>query len=85
MSCRITSPTARQISVKTNLPYKTVDDLYTAIESKATPKKMAMITHDKDTDDKGQPAAPHVHVMMAFDNARSLKNPYPPLVPVFAC
>ena len=57
-----------------HLPYKTVDDLYTAIESKATPKKMAMITHDKDTDDKGQPAAPHVHVMMAFDNARSLKN-----------
>lgn len=57
-----------------HLPFNSADDLYKTIESKVKPKKMAMITHDKDTDDKGKPTAPHVHVMMSFDNARSITH-----------
>lgn len=57
-----------------HLPFNSTDDLYKTIESKVKPKKMAMIKHDKDTDDKGQPTEPHVHVMMSFDNARSIKH-----------
>lgn len=56
------------------LPYKDKDDLYTAIETKVKPSKMAVIAHDKDVDDKGQPATEHIHAMMSFPNARSINN-----------
>lgn len=57
-----------------HLPYKNTNDLFKAIESKLNPERVAMITHDKDVDDKSKPVAEHVHVMMSFKNARSVKN-----------
>lgn len=56
------------------LPYPDVDKLYKAIEDKVDPQRFALAVHDKDTDDKGNPVTSHVHVMMEFDNPRSIKR-----------
>lgn len=53
-----------------HLPAKTVDHLRDVIEKKLVPKEYALILHDRDIDDKGNPEKPHVHVMLCFDNAR---------------
>lgn len=51
----------------------TVDELYEYIEENLKPKRMALIVHDKDTkDDNVTPAEAHVHIMLQFDNARSV-------------
>jgi len=57
-----------------HLPAKTINDLVSLIDNTLKPKKYAVILHDKDTDSDGNPKEPHVHVMMSFDNARSVKN-----------
>lgn len=57
-----------------HLPVNTADGIFDLVEKKLNPKKYALIVHDKDIDDKGQPESPHVHVMMCFDNARSINN-----------
>lgn len=36
------------------------------------PAQIAVILHDKDTDEEGNIIKPHLHVMMRFDNARSI-------------
>ena len=54
-------------------PYKDVDSLYDAIETKLKPKRFAVILHDKDVDDKGQPEAPQLHAMLEFENARHVR------------
>lgn len=54
-------------------PYKDVDSLYKAIETKLKPKRFAIILHDKDVDDKGQPEAPQLHAMLEFENARHVR------------
>lgn len=54
-------------------PYTDVDSLYKAIETKLKPKRFAIILHDKDVDDKGQPEAPQLHAMLEFENARHVR------------
>lgn len=53
---------------------KNMADLVNLIESKLRPKRYAIIVHDKDTDKTGQPKTPDLHIMLSFDNARSLAN-----------
>ena len=50
------------------------DDLVNLIESKLRPRRYAIIVHDKDTDKTGQPKTPDLHIMLSFDNARSLNS-----------
>lgn len=57
-----------------HLPTKTPEKLIDLIENKLKPKKYALILHDKDTDEKGQPAEPHIHVMLSFENARYIDS-----------
>ena len=57
-----------------HLPVRSTKDLIDLIEKKLAPKRYALILHDKDTDEKGQPAEAHIHVMLSFENARSLTS-----------
>ena len=57
-----------------HLPAKTVDQLATLIETQLKPERYAIVTHDKDVDEKGLPTEAHAHAMMSFQNARSLNN-----------
>lgn len=56
-----------------HLPAKTIDHLTELLEKLET-KKYALILHDSDVDEKGEPAKDHVHVMMSFENARSVNS-----------
>lgn len=56
------------------LPTQSIDNLVDCIENKLKPKKYAVILHDKDVNDKGQPIEPHAHAMMSFENAHSLAS-----------
>ena len=56
-----------------HLPAKTVEQL-TALLIKMAPKKYAMILHDSDVDEHGKSVEDHVHVMMSFENARSINS-----------
>lgn len=51
---------------------QTPEDLEALIVKRLRPKRYAVIMHDQDTDDKGQPAEPHIHAMLSFENARYL-------------
>lgn len=57
-----------------HLPAKTMDDLTELVKNRLKPQKYAVILHDKDNDEKGIPETPHIHMMMSFNNARSIKN-----------
>lgn len=59
-----------------HLPCKDVNELYNIIGQKLTPPPImyAMVVHDKDVNDKGQPTEDNVHVMMRFGNARSISE-----------
>ena len=52
----------------------TVESLFTLVDEKIRPKKWAGIVHDKDNKPDKTPAEPQVHVMMQFENARSLEQ-----------
>ncbi len=56
-----------------HLPAKTQENLIDLI-GKLKPKRYALILHDKDVNEKGQPEEPHIHVMLSFDNARSINS-----------
>ncbi|MFR5877082.1 MAG: Rep family protein [Eubacterium sp.] len=56
------------------LPAQSVDNLIDRIQNNLKPKKYAVVLHDKDIDEQGQPIEPHVHAMLSFDNARSLNS-----------
>lgn len=56
------------------LPAQTIDNLINLIENKIKAKKYGVIVHDKDIDEQGQPKEAHVHAMMTFENAHSLKS-----------
>lgn len=56
-----------------HLPAGTIEQLVEWIE-KLAPKKYALIVHDKDVNEQGEPAKDHVHVMLCFENARSINN-----------
>lgn len=51
----------------------TKEKLISVIES-LNPKKFALILHDKDVNETGEPEKPHYHVMINFHNARSLNK-----------
>lgn len=55
------------------LPAKTQENLIDLI-GKLKPKRYALILHDKDVNEKGQQVEPHIHVMLSFDNARSINS-----------
>lgn len=55
-----------------HLPFENLEKLMNHIETEIKPMQAAGILHDKDINDEGNPANPHVHVMMHFKNARSL-------------
>ena len=53
----------------------TADDLFSHIETIIKPKRWAGILHDHDLkDDNKTPADDHIHIMMQFDNARSVNQ-----------
>ena len=56
-----------------HLPAETVENLKALIE-KMSPKKYALIVHDSDVNEKGEPVEDHVHVMLSFENARSTNS-----------
>ena len=52
-----------------------VEELYNHVETTLKPKRMACILHDKDLkDDNLTPCEAHVHLLMQFDNARSVNH-----------
>lgn len=53
----------------------TSDEIYSHIEQNIKPKRIAYIVHDRDFKDDGKtPAEDHIHIMMQFDNERSLNQ-----------
>lgn len=56
-----------------HLPTENIENLISVLET-TEPKKYALIVHDKDKNEQGEPVEPHVHVMISYDNARSLNN-----------
>ena len=57
-----------------HFPLKEVRKLEERIKLKIKPLKYAIITHDKDVDENGNAAEEHIHVVLTFKNARSVKN-----------
>mgnify|MGYP001032528558 CR=1 FL=1 len=57
-----------------HLSVRTMEELIELIERKLRPKRYAAILHDKDTDEKGKPAEDHIHLMLSFENARSINS-----------
>ena len=49
-------------------------ELFEYIGTRLKPDKYALIVHDQDINDDGDPVEPHVHVMMSFSNARYLTS-----------
>ena len=48
-----------------------IDDLYQLIGDVLEPERFAVILHDKDLNEQGELARPHLHAFMAFKNPRS--------------
>ncbi|GIO22516.1 Rep family protein [Oceanobacillus sp. J11TS1] len=57
-----------------HLPFKNLETLIHHIEQHIKPKKYAGILHDKDKKEDETCKKPHVHIMMQFENARSIDN-----------
>ena len=57
-----------------HLPTKIADKdkLIAVIENELRPQRYAIILHDKDTNEDGTPEEPGYHVMLCFENARSI-------------
>lgn len=53
---------------------KTTDKIYTHITNVIIPKRFALILHDKDVIENNEPVEPHIHIMLSFENARSLNR-----------
>lgn len=53
---------------------RTTENCFTTIVNKLEPLKCAVIIHNKDKNEDGTPKANHLHAMISFENARSLKN-----------
>lgn len=53
----------------------TPDEIYSHVEKNLKPKRVACILHDKDLkEDNKTPAEAHIHMMIQFDNARSVNQ-----------
>lgn len=57
-----------------HLPVQSIENLIDLIQNNLKPKKYAVVLHDKDIDEQGQPIEAHIHAMMSFANARSLNS-----------
>lgn len=55
------------------LPAGTIEQL-TELLKKMAPKKYALIVHDSDVNDHNEKIEDHVHVMLSFENARSVNS-----------
>lgn len=69
------TPKAKNLMYAQQLQYlpqgiKTKEDLAELIETKLNPTRYAVIVHDQEIDDQGQPKEPDIHAMMSFENAR---------------
>ena len=51
-----------------------MEGLVKLIEEKLRPIRYAIITHDKEIDKNSQPKEPDLHIMLSFENARSLNH-----------
>ncbi|MBF0778653.1 Rep family protein [Streptococcus cuniculi] len=56
------------------LKHSNLQDILTDISEKLTPKKFAGIIHDKDRNESNELVEPHVHIVLQFENARSMAN-----------
>lgn len=54
--------------------FSDIDELEKQIKKNIKPKRYALILHDKDTNEQGLKVNEHVHVVLEFENARSLNN-----------
>lgn len=54
--------------------FKEVDTLVNHIESVIKPSRFAVILHDKDINNEEKEVAPHYHVVLEFENARSISK-----------
>ena len=57
-----------------HLPMTDLTALQSIVEQKIQPERYALILHDQETDEKGNPKPPDVHVMMSFAHARHLSS-----------
>lgn len=57
-----------------HLAFSDLESLIQHIEEVVRPTRYAGILHDKDAKEDGAPKESHIHVMMQFENARSIKN-----------
>lgn len=72
-------PKAKNMMLVQQLKYFSADlqsaeAIFTNIMNTLEPEKCAVILHDKDQNEDGSLKEPHIHAMMTFENARSLKN-----------
>lgn len=72
-NCRIRCKNMMYTQQIKSLPAVTIGQLEKQLK-KIAPKKYALIVHDKDVNEQGEPAEDHVHVMMSFENARSINS-----------
>ncbi|MFC6347875.1 Rep family protein [Vagococcus carniphilus] len=56
------------------LPFENLEEVIKCIETKIKPTEFAAIIHDKDEKDDGSLKDEHIHVMLHFENARSIEN-----------
>ncbi|WP_242303248.1 Rep family protein [Bacillus cereus group sp. BfR-BA-01495] len=57
-----------------HLPFKDLTECLEHIRKELTPTKYAGILHNKDMNEDGSLKTPHIHVMLQFENARSIDN-----------
>lgn len=57
-----------------HLPYNDLTECLEYIKKELNPIKYAGILHDKDINEDGSLKLPHIHVMLQFENARSIEN-----------
>lgn len=72
-NCRVRCKNMMYEQQLRHLPAGTIEQL-TALLIKMAPKKYALIVHDMDVNEQGEPAEDHVHVMLSFENARSINS-----------
>lgn len=56
------------------MAFNTVQELFEHAAKKLSPVKLAAILHDKDRNENGDLKEPHVHLMISFENARSINS-----------
>ena len=57
-----------------HLPFKDLTECLEHIKKELNPIKYAGILHNKDVNGDGSLKTPHIHLMLQFENARSIDN-----------